>query len=261
VIPDLVEELGDVGGEALGGEAELDDRPGLDQAGQGKLPGQVIGVVEGVDEVDLVPDDEGRRGDGVALLVVGVMGPASIPWSTAVVSSGSSDRVPTTLSTGPIVVRGTRRASQATIRARGRRSGPRAAWARDEGGPRHGPLEHRHLDQQTPDPFGGLGGHLQRDVGAQRDTTDDGLLDAELVEQGHHVVGVRVDPMGRGVTGLVRPPVSGEVEEDDPIACGHQVGGQPAVHLAVEEDPVHEHEDVGPASIVLVMDMESLDLE
>ena len=90
---------------------------------------------------------------------------------------------------------------------------------------------------------------------------DDGLVDPEIVEQGHHVVGVGVDAVGRGVAGLVGPPVPGEVEEDDPVAGGHQVRGQPAVHLAVEEDPVHEHEDVRPAAVVLVVEVEPLDLE
>ena len=67
--------------------------------------------------------------------------------------------------------------------------------------------------------------------------------------------------MGRRVAGLVRAPVPGEVEEDDPVAGGGQIGGQPAVHLAVEEDPVHEDEDVRPRPVDLVVDLEPLDLE
>ena len=48
--------------------------------------------------------------------------------------------------------------------------------------------------------------------------------------------------MGRRVPGLVRPTVTGQVEQDDLEAALGEVGGQAAAQLVVEEDAVEEHE-------------------
>ena len=109
-----------LGGQPLGGEAELDDRPGLDQPGHGQLPGQVVGVGERVDEVDLVPDDQGRGGDGVPFLV----GRGDGAGQQAVEDGRrllrvEGDRVLDHAVEGPIFVGGSRLANQATARATG----------------------------------------------------------------------------------------------------------------------------------------------
>ena len=82
----------------------------------------------------------------------------------------------------------------------------------------------------------------RRHVGPERHPADHGLVDAELVEQRHHVVGVGVHPVRRSVAGLVRLPVAGEVEEDHPVSPLGQVGGQAPVELGVEQEAVHEHQ-------------------
>jgi hypothetical protein len=56
-----VEEVGDLAGEALGTEAELEDRIGLDERRVGQLFDERVGVAERVDRIALVADDEGWR--------------------------------------------------------------------------------------------------------------------------------------------------------------------------------------------------------
>ena len=128
-------------------------------------------------------------------------------------------------------------------------------------GPGHRPFEHGHLDQQAPDPLGGLHRHLQAHVGPERHPTDDRLVDAELVEQGDDVTGVGVHAVGRRVPGLVGPPVTGQVEQDDLEPSLGQVGGQASAQLVVEEDAVEEHEHAWPLAVALVLEAQPLDLE
>ena len=89
---------------------------------------------------------------------------------------------------------------------------------------------------------GRLHRHLEAHVGPERHPAHDRLVDAELVEQRHHVAGVGVHAVGRGVPGLVRPAVAGQVEQDDLEAPLGEVGGQAAAELVVEEQAVQEHE-------------------
>ena len=68
LLPDLVQELHDLAHEALGAEAQLEDRGGLNQPSGRQLLDQVRSVAERVDEVGVMPDHERRRGDRPALL-------------------------------------------------------------------------------------------------------------------------------------------------------------------------------------------------
>ena len=188
---------------------------------------------------------------------VGAIGPARIPWSTAAVSRGSAENMFMTLSRGPLPVRGRARKTLATRPTTGR-----AKWAASsighegDGGGGQRPLEHRHLDHQAPDPLGGLGRHQEADVPAERDAADHRLVDAQVVEEGDDVVGVGVHAVVRRPLGSGRQSVAGQVEEDDPVALGGQVGGQAAVHVGVHQDAVEEDEDPGPAAVDLVVELQ-----
>ena len=67
--------------------------------------------------------------------------------------------------------------------------------------------------------------------------------------------------MGRGVPGLVRPPVAGQVEEDDLEPPVGEIGGQAAAELVVEQEAVEEHEDPRTLAVALVLQAQPFDLE
>lgn len=105
----------------------------------------------------------------------------------------------------------------------------------------------------SPHTFGGLDRHLEAHVGPQRHAADDGLVDAELVEERHHVTRVGVHAVDRRVAGLVRLSVPGEVEEDDLESPLGEIGGQATAELVVEEQAVDEHQDPVPPPVALVV--------
>ncbi len=185
-----------------------------------------------------------------------------MPWSTAAISSGSA------ADHGDHAVEGGDGGPRQPTRQRRHQADHRGGVvdAEQHGqehhrGPGHGPLEHGHLDQQSPHPLGGLDRHLEAHVGPERHPAHDGLVDAELVEQRHHVPGVGVHAVGRGVPGLVRPSVAGQVEQDDLETPIGEIRGQAPAELVVEQEAVEEHEDARPLAVALVLQPQPLDLE
>ena len=87
------------------------------------------------------------------------------------------------------------------------------------------------------------------------------LLDPEVVEQCHHVFGVGVHAVEGRPFRLLRPAVAGQVEEDHPMAGSGQVDGQPAIHVGVHQDPVHEHQDPRSVPVDLVVQLHPVGIE
>src|SRR5262249_14127320 len=106
---DALEETGDLAGQPLGLQPQLEHRVRLHQPRVRDLLCEVLGIAEGGDQVVLVTDDEHGYGDGVPLVDLARDGPRSNPCSTAAMASGSIDNVPRTLSSASLPVRGRRR--------------------------------------------------------------------------------------------------------------------------------------------------------
>ena len=102
-------------------------------------------------------------------------------------------------------------------------------------------VQDRHLDDQAPDPRRCRGGHLERDVGAERRTADHRLVRTEVVEQGDDLVTERTHRVDERVRRSVRTPVAEQVEGHHVQPLAGQRSGERLLHparhqLAVEQD-------------------------
>ncbi len=183
----------------LGVQSELEDGLRLEQLGLRKPAGKLLGVVEGMDSVHLVADDEGGdvhrgplpdgRGDGAGQdpvehgrRLTGTVGQAA---DHAVEGAVPRARQPPEERAGPF------------------EDGPGEMHAQEQGSEGKGsrrqrPLEDRHLDDEPPHPVRVLGSDHQAHVCAKGDTPDDGLVDAQVVEETGDVSPVGVDAMVGG---------------------------------------------------------------
>ena len=117
-----------------------------------------------------------------------------------------------------------------------------------------GVVEHRHLDDQAPDPLGRDHRDLERDVGAQRRAADDRLLGAEVVEQRDDLLaegGHRVD---QRVGGPVGAAVAEQVEGHDVQAPGRHRPGQRLLHPARHQQPVQQHHPLVAGAVLGVLE-------
>jgi hypothetical protein len=73
-----------------------------------------------------------------------------------------------------------------------------------------------------------------------------------MVEERDDLPGVHIDPVFGGVTRLLAPTVAEEIQQDDVLPASSQRPSQASVHLTVEEQGVHEHEDVVTLTVRLI---------
>ncbi len=240
--PEEIEEVRDLACQPLRFHPQLDQRLGFEQARVGHLLGQHAGVGEGVHGVAAMAQDQGRSGEGFALLAM---------WRDAPEEESLQQR-----STGagflahevehhvPVVGE-----QSARHRAGGARKQLHRGLAEGEcdeqrgegqGAAEQAVVEHRHLDHQPLQSLGVGRGDLEGGVGAQRGPHHDRLLDAQVVHQGDDLASVgghRVAPHVAGSIGVAMPE---QVEGDHAVAPRGEVFGQRTVHLLGEQEAVQE---------------------
>jgi hypothetical protein len=247
--PHAVEEGGDFPGQPGGAYPQFGERASADEPRVGKLAREPLGVSVGVDQVDPVPEHQGRRGDRPALL--GGRGERSHQHTA---QHGG----------GPVRVRADG-ADQRVKRADARRRQPGDQAEREPGvahvqqerheGERRGGcggLKHRHFEYQAAHPLGCLRRGQQAHVGAERDTAEYRPVHAELVEQGDHMLCVQVHAVRARLGRLIALAMTEQVEQDDAVAAVGQRPGQPPAQLAVEEDRVQPYENSVSRTVDLV---------
>ena len=93
-------------------------------------------------------------------------------------------------------------------------------------------------DQQARDDARVLQRGAHGDAGAERDAAEDDAVEAEVVDQGCHVVGEDA-PIERA--GIDRPSAAAEIGRDDPEALGEGRGKQQG-GLVVRQPTVKQHD-------------------
>ena len=167
--PALVDEVGDLAGQPLGRDPQLDDRARLEQAPVGQLLGQHAGVGERVDGSRRWPITSVGGLDPAALAAVAARcGRRTGPGARRRPAPGPGARcrarcraatAAAAPARAPAWTSAHHRLAEAQ-RDHQRREGERAAEQRV--------VEHRHLDHHAAQPLGRQRGRLERGVGAQR---------------------------------------------------------------------------------------------
>ena len=113
-------------------------------------------------------------------------------------------------------------------------------------------VEHRHLDHHPAQPLGRERRDLERRVRAERRAADDGLVDAEVVEQRDDVLGEEAHPVAPHVRRAVRAAVAEQVERDDAVAALGERARERDVHPLVEQQPVQQHRHPRAVAVLAV---------
>jgi hypothetical protein len=253
VCPYAVEEADDFGGQPGRAHPQLGEGAGADEPGIGKLAREPFRVGERVDEVDPMPEDKRRRGDGLALFD----GRGERSHYHAVQDGGDFSRIRSDGVEQRIKRTDTRRGQPGDDPGDQPQRGPGVVRLQQEGHERErrrrgSGLEHRHFQDQPANPLRRAHGGEQAHVGAKRDPAQHHLVDAELVKQAQHLVSVKVHAVGAGLPGFIAPAVTEQVEQHDAVAPGGQRPGQPAAEVGVEQDAVQPHEHPVSRAIDLV---------
>ena len=107
---------------------------------------------------------------------------------------------------------------------------------------RNRPFQHGHLQHERPHALRVLRRGEQAHVGPERQATEHRAAGAELVEQGEHLRRVAVDPVLRGVRGLVTAPVPEQIEQHHTVALLGERARDPTVQVRIQQQPVRVHE-------------------
>ena len=173
----------------------------------------------------------------------GAIRPKNSPCTTAPIESARWSRVSRTIPVqNGTTPRGIGRVSRRKpLTVNGQEAGGEHQRGEGEDPGLDGVVEHGHLDDQAAHPLGRDVGDLEADVGAQGGAADDGLLGAEVVEQGDDLLGERGHRVDERVGRAVGAAVPEQVEGDDVQALRGERPGQRLLHaarhqLAVEQD-------------------------
>ena len=101
---------------------------------------------------------------------------------------------------------------------------------------------------------GAVGRHLERDVGAERRTADDGLLGAEVVEQRDDLVGERRHRVDQRVGRPVGAAVAEQVEGHHVQPLAGERARERLVHPARHQLAVEQHDPVGAGAVLGVLE-------
>jgi hypothetical protein len=114
------------------------------------------------------------------------------------------------------------------------------------------PLEHRHLQDQPPDPLRRLHRGEQAHVRAEGNPAKHHLIDAEFAEQAQHLLGVKIHPVRAGLPWLVAAAMAQQVKQHNAVAAGGQSAGQAAAQVGVEQQRVQPDEHPVALAVDLV---------
>ena len=230
--------------QALGPATPLQDAGGAHELGVRHLLGQHGRVRSRVDRVGRVADHQRGRRDRPTLPEDGATRPKKMPCTTAAIERGrwsqGVEPDPAPERTRP---RGTGRVasrSAVTVTGRNRATNIRGAKAMI---PASTALSRTGISSSRPRTRSGASvATSRRDVGSERGPAHDGLIGAEVVEQGEHLLAERGHRVDDRVLRPVGASVAEQVEGDDVEPLGGEHPRERLAHPARHQLTVDQHD-------------------
>ena len=252
-VPALVHELGDLAGEPLRRQPQLEDRAGLHEPRVRQLAHQHVRVREGVHRVARVADHERARLDRAPF---GARRRGAAEEESLEHGSGRG-RV---LAHGvePHVYEGMSPSRQpagnpshhpADRRSEGE---PDKQRSEREGACEQGVVEHGHLHDQPLHPSRGEHRRLERHVGAQRRAAHHGPPHVEVIEQPDHLLAEQRHRVAPHVHRPVRLAMPEQVEDDHPVTALGERPRQRLLHLARQQQAGQQHHHIAPGAEIVI---------
>jgi hypothetical protein len=116
-------------------------------------------------------------------------------------------------------------------------------------------LEHRHLEHERAHAFGGGDRGLERNVRTERRAADHRLHQLEVIEQCDHVVSELRHRIGGHLVRLRGCAVAEQIDGNNAMASRREGPSQFAVHPAIHQEAMDEHDGARAAAVLDVADV------